>query len=80
MAKKQSKKKPAKKMNAVQDKLSKSQMLSLLAEDSGLTAREVRRVMDSLERLIEASLCPQRHGSVHVAGVDEGHHGSKTRY
>ena len=55
MAKKQSKKKPAKKMNVVQDKLSKSQMLSLLAEDSGLTAREVRRVMDSLERLMEAS-------------------------
>ena len=31
MSKKQSKKKPAKKMNVVQDKLSKSQMLSLLA-------------------------------------------------
>ena len=69
MAKKQSKKKPAKKMNAVQDKLSKSQMLSLLAEDSGLTAREVRRVMDSLERLMEASLCPQSMGQFTLPGL-----------
>ena len=69
MASKQSKKKPAKKMDAVQEKLSKSQMLSLLAEESGLTTRDVSRVMGSLERLIEASLCPQGIGQFTLPGL-----------
>ncbi len=69
MANKQSKKKPVKKLNAVQEKLSKSQMLSLLAKESGLTTREVSRVMDSLERLIEASLCPQGMGQFTLPGL-----------
>ena len=52
----------AKKMKPVKTKLSKSQMFEALAEDSGVTKSEVKKVWGSLERLIEASICERGYG------------------
>ena len=52
MANKAAPKAPAK-MKAVKEKMTKSQMIATLADDSGLSKKEVTSVMGSLERLIE---------------------------
>ena len=59
----------AKKMNPVKTKLSKSQMFEALAEDSGVTKSEVKKVWGSLERLIEASICERGYGQFTLPGL-----------
>jgi nucleoid DNA-binding protein len=64
-------KKPAeaKKLKPVKTKLSKSQVLQALAEDSGMSKSEVKKVWGSLERLIEASICDQGYGQFTLPGL-----------
>ena len=74
MGKKKTDKRPkkaakAKKMKPVKTKLSKSQVLEALAEDSGMSKSEVKKVWGSLERLIEASICDQGHGQFTLPGL-----------
>ena len=59
----------AKKMKPVKTKLSKSQMFEALAEDSGVTKSEVKKVWGSLERLIEASICDEGYGQFSLPGL-----------
>jgi len=59
----------AKKMKPVKTKLSKSQMFEALAEDSGVTKSEVKKVWGSLERLIEASICERGYGQFTLPGL-----------
>ena len=59
----------AKKMKPVKTKLSKSQMFEALAEDSGVTKSEVKKVCGSLERLIEASICERGYGQFTLPGL-----------
>ena len=59
----------AKKMKPVKTKLSKSQVFEALAEDSGVTKSEVKKVWGSLERLIEASICERGHGQFTLPGL-----------
>jgi nucleoid DNA-binding protein len=59
----------AKKMKPVKTKLSKSQMFEALAEDSGVTKSEVKKVWGSLERLIEASICERAYGQFTLPGL-----------
>ena len=59
----------AKKMKPVKIKLSKSQMFEALAEDSGVTKSEVKKVWGSLERLIEASICERGYGQFTLPGL-----------
>ena len=59
----------AKKMKPVKTKLSKSQMFEALAEDSGVTKSEVKKVWGSLERLIEASICARGYGQFTLPGL-----------
>jgi len=74
MGKKKTDKQPkepaeAKKMKPVKTKLSKSQVLEALAEDSGMSKSEVKKVWGSLERLIEASICDQGYGQFTLPGL-----------
>lgn len=59
----------AKKMKPVKTKLSKSQMFEALAEDSGVTKSDVKKVWGSLERLIEASICERGYGQFTLPGL-----------
>ena len=59
----------AKKMKPVKTKLSKSQRFEVLAEDSGVTKSEVKKVWGSLERLIEASICERGYGQFTLPGL-----------
>ena len=59
----------AKKMKPVKTKLSKSQVFEALAEDSGVTKSEVKKVWGSLERLIEASICERGYGQFTLPGL-----------
>ena len=59
----------SKKMKPVKTKLSKSQVLGALAEDSGMSKSEVKKVWCSLERLIEASICDQGYGQFTLPGL-----------
>ena len=59
----------AKKMKPIKTKLSKSQVLEALAEDSGMPKSEVKKVWGSLERLIEASICDQGYGQFTLPGL-----------
>ena len=74
MGKKKTDKQPkkpaeAEKMKPVKTKLSKSQVLEALAEDSGMSKSEVKKVWGSLERLIEASICDQGYGQLTLPGL-----------
>lgn len=68
MAKKATPKAPAK-MKAVKDKMTKSQMIAALADDSGLSKKEVTAVLGSLERLIEASIGKRAAGEFTLPGL-----------
>ena len=74
MGKKKTDKRPkktaeAKKMKPIKTKLSKSQVLEALAEDSGMSKSEIKKVCASLERLIEASICDQGYGQFTLPGL-----------
>ena len=53
----------------VTEKLSKPELMSWLAADSGLSKKEVSRVMTSLERLMEASLGPRGAAQFTLPGL-----------
>jgi len=53
----------------ITEKLSKPEVMSWLAGDSGLSKKEVGRVMTSLERLIEASVGPRGVGQFTLPGL-----------
>jgi len=59
----------AKKLKPVKSKLSKSQVFEALAEDSGMAKSEVKKVLGSLERLIEASICERGYGQFTLPGL-----------
>jgi hypothetical protein len=59
----------AKKMKPVKTKLSTSQVLEALTEDSGMSKSEVKKLWGSLERLIEASICDQGYGQFTLPGL-----------
>ena len=74
MGKKKTDKQPkksakAEKMKPVKTKLTKSQVLEALAEDSGMSKSEVKKVWGSLERLIEASICDEGYGEFSLPGL-----------
>tara|TARA_Y200000002_G_C22129070_1_gene434074 strand:+ start:75 stop:446 length:372 start_codon:yes stop_codon:yes gene_type:complete len=74
MGKKKADKRPekaaeAEKMKPVKIKLSKSQVLEALADDSGMSKSEVKKLWGSLERLIEASICDQGYGQFTLPGL-----------
>jgi nucleoid DNA-binding protein len=59
----------AKKMKPVKTKLTKSQMLELLAEDSGVAKSDVKKVWGSLARVIEASISKRGSGQFTLPGL-----------
>ena len=59
----------AKKMKPVKTKLTKSQMLELLAEDSGVAKSDVKKVWGSLEIVIEASISKRGSGQFTLPGL-----------
>jgi len=68
MAKKATPKAPSK-MKAVKEKMTKSQMIEALSDDSGLSKKEVSSVLGSLERLIEASIGKRGAGEFTLPGL-----------
>ena len=68
MAKKATPKAPSK-MKAVKEKMTKSQMISALSDDSGLSKKEVSSVLGSLARLIEASIGKRGAGEFTLPGL-----------
>ena len=50
-------------------KLSKAQLLEVLAADSGLRKAEIKRVLGALDRVIEASLSPEGGGQFTMPGL-----------
>ena len=50
-------------------RLSKAQLLELLAADSGLRKAEIKRVLGALDRVIEASLGPGGGGQFTMPGL-----------
>ena len=68
--KKAAKKAPAKKAGpAIRQKLTKSQIVTHLAEDTGLTKKEISSVMDAYDALIERSIKKRSVGEFTVPGM-----------
>ena len=61
--------KPAKTLPPITAKLSKAQLLELLSVDSGLRKADIKRVLGSLERVIEASMNSQGGGQFTMPGL-----------
>jgi nucleoid DNA-binding protein len=55
---------PAKKLTAIKDRMSQSQIIAAIAEDNGLTKAQVAAVFDSLADYIERSIKPRSVGSI----------------
>ena len=58
-----------KKMKAVKAKLSKSELVDLLSVDCDVSKGDVKRVLSSLERLMEASIARRGMGSFTLPGL-----------
>ena len=58
-----------KKMKAVKAKLSKAELFALLSADSDVSTGDVKRVLGSLERLMEASIAKRGMGSFTLPGL-----------
>ena len=58
-----------KKMKAVKAKVSKAELVDLLSTDSDVSKGDVRRVLGSLERLMEASIAKRGMGSFTLPGL-----------
>lgn len=54
---------------AINDKMSKSQILNTISESTGLTRKQVSSVMDELENLIERSIKKRGLGEFTVPGL-----------
>ena len=68
--KKVAKKAPAKKAGpAIKQKLTKSQIVTHLAEDTGLTKKEISSVMDAYDALVERSIKKRSVGEFTVPGM-----------
>lgn len=55
---------PVKKLTAIRDRMSQSQIIAAIAEDNGLTKAQVSAVFDSLGDYIERSIKPRSVGSI----------------
>jgi nucleoid DNA-binding protein len=55
---------PAKKLTAIQTKMSQSQVIAGIAEDTSLSKAQVTAVLDSLGNFIERSIKPRSAGSI----------------
>jgi nucleoid DNA-binding protein len=60
---------PAKKVTAIQSKMTKSQIIASLAESTDLTKKQVGSVMDELHTLMERSIKPRSVGEFTVPGI-----------
>jgi len=60
---------PAKKVTALNAKLTKSQILASISESTGLTKKQVAAVMSELETLIERSIKKRSVGEFTVPGL-----------
>lgn len=60
---------PAKKVTALQEKMTKTQMVAAIAENTGLTKKQVGDVMGELEMLIERSIKKRSIGEFTLPGL-----------
>ncbi|MEX2366485.1 MAG: HU family DNA-binding protein [Pseudohongiellaceae bacterium] len=69
MAVKKTAKAPAKKSTAIQDKYTKTAILNTIAENTGLTKKEVSLVLDELTDLIERHIKKRAVGEFTLPGL-----------
>ncbi|MAM70503.1 MAG: DNA-binding protein [Gammaproteobacteria bacterium] len=69
MAVKKSPKAPAKKTSAIQEKYTKTAILSTISENTGLTKKEVSAVLDELSVLIERHIKKRGVGEFTLPGL-----------
>jgi len=62
-------KKAGQRLPPISAKLSKAQLLELLAAESGLRKPEIKRVLSALDSVIEASLGPEGGGQFMMPGL-----------
>ncbi|MBM14469.1 MAG: hypothetical protein CME57_07910 [Halieaceae bacterium] len=62
-------KKTSQPLSPISAKLSKAQLLELLAADSGLRKAEIKLVLGALDRVIEASMGPKGGGQFTMPGL-----------
>ncbi|SRR6056297_361147 len=60
---------PAKKVTALQEKMTKTQIVNTIAENTGLTKKQVGDVMGELETLIERSIKKRSVGEFTLPGL-----------
>jgi nucleoid DNA-binding protein len=60
---------PAKKVTALQTKMTKSQIVASLAESTGLTKKQVGSVMDEYDTLVQRSIKKRSVGEFTVPGM-----------
>ncbi len=60
---------PAKKVTAIQTKMTKSQIVASLAESTGLTKKQVSSVMDEYDTLVHRSIKKRSVGEFTVPGM-----------
>lgn len=60
---------PARKVTALQEKMTKTQIVSTIAENTGLTKKQVGDVMGELETLIERSIKKRSVGEFTLPGL-----------
>ena len=68
-AKTPAKKAPAKKMTAISDRYTKTQIVNHLAEDTGLTKKDVTAVLDGMSDLIERHIKKRAVGEFVLPGM-----------
>jgi len=61
--------KASQRLPPISAKLSKAQLLELLAAESGLRKAEIKRVLGALDSVIEASLGPEGGGQFRMPGL-----------
>ena len=62
-------KKASQRLSPISTKLSKAQLLELLAAESGFRKSEIKRVLGALDSVIEASLGPEGGGQFMIPGL-----------
>jgi nucleoid DNA-binding protein len=60
---------PAKKVPTIKEKMTKTQILATLADDTGLTKKQVGDVLDGLETLIQGSIKKRAVGEFTLPGL-----------
>jgi nucleoid DNA-binding protein len=60
---------PARKVTAITEKMTKSQILASLADSTGLTKKQVGSVMDEMHTLMERSIKKRSVGEFTVPGI-----------